>query len=307
MTTCCKIYYVQLPKLDVSATLNVDRRLRETTAWHKFRGDSYWLLAYPLEPRVPNALPVNDCFICDNEDDFLDAAADAGFNECGAYIEYKQLAVQNELYGALEKRRTLHKRVRREFLESMKGDLVQFEKKLDALYQGEEFSTFSLVSLGVDLDGIVNRGKLKNDRNPKILRTLMFHQHAVTAQKGRLDGIKESHWKAHQTLDNYLWLDVYDELDSLRGKIRWRTQLLENDLRYIDQKRSETPTLVNLCTPSIPDGQLLENTNDYLGEDQGTELVSPLYAEEKVVGSHLESRLVCSDPAKNKEQALVKM
>lgn len=287
MTTDFKIYYIKLTKSDVPATRDVDRRLYGTKVLHKYRGEQCWLIVCSSEPDIPNALPVSDSFIHDNKDDFIEAATDASdLNKWGAYTEYERLAARNELKWVLNKCRESHGKVKREFLESLKYDLIEIKEKIDALYCHGETSGLSLgiLCLHVDLDGISKRGELKADRNPKILRSLMFHRRAIGAKTGILDDIRQSLLKAIQSRDVDHFVVVYDGLDDLRNEVQKQIMSLEGDLQHIDQSLSETSTLVDGAPPL--ENQLSNVANNFLERSLlYTNSVVPSYenAEEKVV------------------------
>ncbi|EGE08392.1 hypothetical protein TEQG_07499 [Trichophyton equinum CBS 127.97] len=184
-----KIYYIKLSRLDAPTIRNVDRRPHDI--WHIFRGERYQFMVCSSDPDIPNAFPVNDSFIHDNEDDFIEAATNASdLNKWGTYTEYERLV--------LNKCRESHGEVKREFLESLKRDLIEIKKKINALYYYRETSGLSLGILYLygDLDGISKRGELKADQNLKILYLLMFYRRAIGAKKGILDDIRQSLLKA---------------------------------------------------------------------------------------------------------------
>ncbi|EGE09444.1 hypothetical protein TEQG_08345 [Trichophyton equinum CBS 127.97] len=262
MTTYFEIYYIALSESNGSPTImsNVARTLRHVEGCHRFWGDGYCLVASPFKPDIPNTHPLDNTFIRDNKDYFLDAAADANIDKPGVYIEYERLAEQNGLDGALRDRCASCERVRRDFLEMIRNCLVGTKQKLVALCEVSELA-LELYTLKDGLHDTMVRAEHLCDKYPGVLRQLVCpYQSAIAAQMGQLDGIIHSLGKAKQIQDVYHWLPIIDGLCYLQDAFQEQIDTLGN-LLHIDKEPSETSTVADDESFLQEDPNSLENMN----------------------------------------------
>ncbi|EGE00864.1 LOW QUALITY PROTEIN: hypothetical protein TESG_08165 [Trichophyton tonsurans CBS 112818] len=263
MATDFKIYI--LLKSDTLATQNVDQKLHNTKIWHKFQGERYlFMVCSGILDTIPDLFSVDDLFIRNNKEDFIDAAIDASTSSYiwGVYAEYERLAAWNGLYGVLKEHNQSRNEVRKKFLKLLRGQLVCIQKMVNELYCQEEIKglIWGLYHLGDEFRDILSSIELQSDQNPKILRSLMFHHTMINSKR---DGINQLLWKATCTEDLNYFHVVYDSLNYLQLTTKAQIRLLDTGIQHINEELSETSTLVG-CDyyPPLVD-QVTDNMNDF--------------------------------------------
>lgn len=211
----------------------------------------------------PKVFLVDDLFIRNNKDAFIEAAIDA--STCiilGVYGEYKRLVARNGLNGVLEKHDHSCNKVRKIFPQSLYDEFADIQQKVDELYYHQEPKRMrsGLSSLSDDLCDTLKRSEYQRDQNPKILRSLISHHTIINFLKGMLDGIIQLFQKAASTRKIDHVHAMYDSLDCLQKMIQAHIRLLVRGLQYINQK--ETSTLATSeYTPPFDD-RVSDRAND---------------------------------------------
>ncbi|EZF69638.1 hypothetical protein H105_07934 [Trichophyton soudanense CBS 452.61] len=242
MITDFKIYVS-----DALTAQKADRQLHDTETCHQFQGKDYvFMVCSGVTHTMPNAFLVDDSFIRDNKDAFIEAAIDAStciiLGVCG---EYKRLAARNGLNGVLGKYNHLYNEVRKEFLQSLNDKFANIQQKVDELYCCYEPKKMrlGLSSLSNDFENILQSSEYRRDQNPKILRPLISYYATINALKGTSNGIYQLFQKAASTGDINHVFALYDLLDCLRKMIQSHKERLGRDLHTINQALSKTSTL----------------------------------------------------------------
>lgn len=92
---------------------------------------------------IPDLFSIDNLFIRNNKEDFIDAAIDAAINAStfdiwGVYAEYERLAARNGLYGVLKEHNQSRNKIRKNFLKLLNSKLVYIQKMVNELYYHKE-------------------------------------------------------------------------------------------------------------------------------------------------------------------------